>query len=155
MPRSNDHFNEGAGRSQDDFDKKFNDIVLGDKVDSIMSAHKKSFSDIKPIETACASECQHCYEQFDGNSVYNPDWNTMHWRCPKCKSTHDEENWFDWGRNGTMINPFEDDPKKAVITPENIHEHLAEPWPNKRKQTWKEVMTDKWDDDHHSNKDEL
>jgi len=146
-----DHFNEGRGGSDDEVNKKFNDIVGGEAARAILGNHGTSFGDMEPVETACSSECQHCYEEFDGNSVYHPGGNTMHWRCPKCKSTHDEENWFDYGRNGTMISHFGDTPE--VVTPENLHEHLSEPWPNKRKQTWKEVMTDKWDDDHHSNKD--
>ena len=146
MTGRNEEFDNG--RSQGDFDEQFKKLAMGINADHRLQRHADSFERLKPIETSMSTECQNCNAEIEPNAVYSPKTNEMHYRCPECGGTADEQ-WFDYDKDGAMKNPWDG----SRITVANIHDHLSDPDPKKPRQTYDEVMTDKWDDDHWSNKE--
>ena len=142
-----DHFNEGRGGSDDEVNKKFNDIIAGEAHRALTHT---SVSDMEPMETTLATACQNCDAEISPNAVYHPGENAMHYRCPECGKTAEEHNWLDQHLTSEgikTISPWDG----TEVTPENIHEHISEPDPKQPKVTWKEVQSKKWQDDHYWN----
>lgn len=146
-----DHFNEGRGGSDDEVNKKFNDIVMREALHSgakqhISSKGVGSVEDLEPMESTLSTSCQNCDEEIEPNAVYHPGDNTMHYRCPECKKTSEESNWLEkhiTPEGIKTISPWDG----SEVTPENIREHISEPDPKQPKVTWKEVQSKKWQDD--------
>ena len=134
MSNRNEEFENG--RSQDDFDKEFNKIVVNQAAHDRLAAHASSFSDIKPIQTAASFTCNSCDEDHEQNAVYHPGNNSIHYICPETGESESESNWFDYGTDGNMVNPW----NGSKVTPENLHEHLSAPMANKPSITWKKWL---------------
>lgn len=130
--------------NQKQFDQKFGEIVVGQMAHEKLAEHEGNFGSMEPRSTSINTTCNHCSEDVDVNALYHPGDNAMHYRCPECKKTNVESNWFDRESMGRMKSPFTNE----IITPKNLNNHLSKPYADKPKApTWKQVQSAKWDKD--------
>lgn len=137
------------GRSQEEFDKKFQDIVLNHIGHESLKARSEALYDLGPIESQCEVNCNRCGAEIEANSVYDPNTNIMHYRCPECKKPDTSSNWLEFGKigedeKGNRIigykSPWDDTP----VTVDNIRDHVVLPDPKKPRLTVEEVNSKKW-----------
>jgi hypothetical protein len=129
--------------NQKQFDQKFTEIALTEKVRGMLKEHATDFGDLPPMKTTIGSTCNHCEKDADTNALYEPAHNAMHWRCPSCFRTNRESNWFDYGGPSGMKHYETGEP----ITRANISKHVGPPEPSYSlpAPSIKEVQSKSWD----------
>ena len=134
--------------NEENIGKQFEAVILGDVAHNIMKSQHTEVHDMDPIETQCAVNCSECDKEIESNAVYDPKYNVMHYKCPKCNKFGISSNWLEHGEVGInpdgskkygYVSPWTDEP----ITKENFREHVVEPDPNKPRLTAADVWKEK------------